>query len=108
MAGAAASYLTNPLDLAKLRLQVSRAPAHAQAQTHTQTQSQPHTQQAQAQAQAQAQPRTTGAMLAHVVRSEGPRGLFRGALARVLFHTPNTAITMVAFEEARRWLRRWE
>jgi hypothetical protein len=44
-------------------------------------------------------------MLGHVFRAEGLPGLFRGALARVLFHTPNTCITMVAFEETKKLLR---
>jgi hypothetical protein len=30
------------------------------------------------------------------------RGLFRGAGARVLFHTPSTAITMAMFEECKK------
>lgn len=43
-------------------------------------------------------------MLRKVYRQEGWRGLFRGAGARVLFHTPSTAITMAVFEDCK---RRW-
>jgi hypothetical protein len=33
----------------------------------------------------------------------GIKGLYRGALARVLFHTPATAITMAVYEECKQW-----
>ena len=33
----------------------------------------------------------------------GVRALYRGALARVMFHVPNTAISMALFEESRKW-----
>ena len=43
-------------------------------------------------------------MLKKVYRDDGIRGLYRGAGARVLFHTPSTAITMAVFEECK---KRW-
>jgi Mitochondrial carrier protein len=43
-------------------------------------------------------------VLKRVYIQDGVRGLFRGAGARVLFHTPCTAITMAVFEECK---RRW-
>ena len=43
-------------------------------------------------------------MLRKVYRDDGIRGLYRGAGARVLFHTPSTAITMAVFEECK---KRW-
>lgn len=43
-------------------------------------------------------------VLKKVYLQDGMRGLFRGAGARVLFHTPCTAITMAVFEECK---RRW-
>ena len=43
-------------------------------------------------------------MLKKVYREDGVRGLYRGAGARVLFHTPSTAITMAVFEECK---KRW-
>lgn len=33
-----------------------------------------------------------------IVRDEGPRALFHGSLARILFHVPNVAITMSIIE----------
>ena len=43
-------------------------------------------------------------MLKKVYCEDGVRGLYRGAGARVLFHTPSTAITMAVFEECK---KRW-
>ena len=80
VAGATASFITNPLDLAKLRLQIGRS------------------------GQISGAPSTTASMLRHVYRKHGVVGMFRGAGARVLFHTPNTAITMTAFEECKKLL----
>ncbi len=78
-AGAIASYTTNPLDLVKLRLQVQRA--------------------------SNGNVNNTGSHykgffdgLYTVYRVEGVSGMFRGATARVLFHAPNTAITMALYE----------
>lgn len=42
-------------------------------------------------------------VLTKVFRTNGITGLFRGATARVLFHTPSTAITMAVFEECKRF-----
>ena len=78
-AGSVASALTNPLDLAKVRLQVEvtgRSTSNGSGGSK----------------------RTLLSMLRHVYRHEGLRGLWRGSLARVLFHTPSTAITMALFE----------
>ena len=77
-AGAIASCTTNPLDLIKLRLQVQRA--------------------------SNGNVENTGSHyrlfdgLFTVYRVEGVNGMFRGATARVLFHAPNTAITMALYE----------
>jgi hypothetical protein len=80
-AGSVASALTNPLDLAKVRLQVEvigRTSSTSRGSGGS--------------------TRTLRSMLRHVSRHEGLRGLWRGSLARVLFHTPSTAITMALFE----------
>lgn len=82
-AGAAASVITNPLDLVKLRLQVQRAmcaestPPWGTAYTGV----------------------VTG--LRDIVHREGPFALFRGAAARVAFHAPSTALTLTLFEFCR-------
>lgn len=74
-AGSCASFLTNPLDLLKLRLQVQRrgvaSPFQYRGMTHA---------------------------LYSVVAKEGVAALFRGATARVLFHAPSTGITMALYE----------
>lgn len=76
-AGALASWLTSPLDMAKLRLQVQRAsPRHGGDTTMVQ-------------------------ILGHVLKNEGVAGLFRGAGARVLHFAPATTITMTAYETCR-------
>ncbi|TYZ58335.1 hypothetical protein PybrP1_000033 [[Pythium] brassicae (nom. inval.)] len=80
LAGATASFVTNPLDLVKLRLQVQRAyAAEGQATAYT------------------------GIFdgLSQVVRNEGVMALYKGAGARVAFHAPSTAITMALFESCR-------
>jgi solute carrier family 25 thiamine pyrophosphate transporter 19 len=89
VAGGLASYLTNPLDIAKLRFQVQQAgpvPASASA-TNIEGNS------------------IIYRGLIHATRDiyqqGGIRGLFRGAGARVLFHTPSTAITMAVYEECK-------
>ncbi|KAI9987312.1 hypothetical protein PInf_023313 [Phytophthora infestans] len=80
-AGATASFLTNPLDLIKLRLQVQRAYA------------------------SQGTPAAYRGIidgLTQVIRQEGVFALYKGAGARVAFHAPSTAITMSLFESCRR------
>lgn len=81
-AGALASWLTNPLDLAKLRLQVDRMGGRSTAGGAD----------------------STLGMLRLVYRHSGVQGLYRGAFARVLFHAPSTAVTIVAFDEAKKVL----
>ena len=41
-------------------------------------------------------------MMKKVYIQDGLKGLFRGAGARVLFHTPSTAITMALFEACKK------
>lgn len=74
-AGAAASVLTNPLDLVKLRLQVQRGGAGLDFGY-------------------------TGLIqgLRRMAAEEGLRAMMRGAGTRVAFHTPTTAISMALFE----------
>lgn len=78
-AGAAASFLTSPLDMAKLRLQVQRGQMSAN----------PGTVQLY---------RGVVDCLIHSYQTWGARGLFRGAGARVLHFAPATTCTMTAYE----------
>ena len=84
-AGSAASLVTNPLDLVKLRIQIER---RASAGTKAEVSG------------------GVLAMLGRIWSTEGLVGLFRGAGARILFHAPNTAITMALFETCRTWWNR--
>jgi hypothetical protein len=80
-AGALASYITNPLDLVKLRMQLERGSLNTK--------------------NLQKNERIYNNMwqsMKVVIKNEGFSGLYRGALARVIFHCPNTAITMALFE----------
>eukprot|EP01035_Chromulina_nebulosa_P018562 gene18562-24285_t len=84
-AGSVASYVTSPLDMAKLRLQVQRGGSYTSQIAYTGLYD----------------------ILSRVYISEGFKGLFRGAMARVLYHAPSTAITMAVFEECKKfWLKR--
>lgn len=81
VAGAGASTITNPLDMAKLRMQVMRAgkvggggPQSEQYYRHM----------------------LDGVY--KIARDEGVRALFHGSFARILFHVPNVAICMSLVE----------
>jgi len=82
-AGAAASWLTSPLDMAKLRLQVQRGRSASGNSGNL--------------------PAYRGMIdcLMHSYRHDGMAGLFRGAGARVLHFAPATTVTMTAYESCR-------
>ena len=86
-AGALASWLTSPLDMAKLRLQVQRGQAAAAGSSVSSN----HT------------TRYNGLIdcLQSIFAEGGVRGLFRGAGARVLHFAPATTITMTCYEKCR-------
>lgn len=89
-AGALASWLTSPLDMAKLRLQVQRGRLAAKASTPGGTM--------------ESTTEYSGMIdcLRKVYNNEcGFRGLFRGAGARVLHVVPATAVTMTCYEKCR-------
>ncbi|CAN0416166.1 unnamed protein product [Ectocarpus fasciculatus] len=90
-ASAAASWLTNPLDLAKLRLQVQRGAA-ATASSPPPTVS-----------PTAATAPYTGMLdaLRRTYRAGGLAGLFKGSGARMAFQAPSIAITMAAFEKSK-------
>ncbi len=86
-AGALASWITSPLDMAKLRLQVQRGQAAAAGSS---VGSNPTTQ-------------YNGLIdcLQSIFAEKGVRGLFRGAGARVIHFAPATTITMTCYEKCR-------
>ena len=78
-AGAAASWLTSPLDMAKLRLQIQRGQNISGAAD-------------------QNVPRGMIDCLVGVFKEFGVEGLFRGAAARVIHFVPSMTITMTCYE----------
>ena len=72
-AGASAAWITNPLDLAKLRLQLRRAAKEKISNDSLDS---------------------TFGQMRHIYKTEGARVFFKGAGARVLFHAPTTAVTV--------------
>ncbi|OQR92131.1 inorganic diphosphatase [Achlya hypogyna] len=80
-ASAAAAFLTNPLDLVKLRLQVERFQS----------------------AQSQAAPKYSNTLqgLQRILAEDGIRGLWKGAGARVAFQAPLTGITIAIYEKCK-------
>ena len=86
-AGAIASWITSPLDMAKLRLQVQRGTLAGNSSEATATNY-----------------RGVIDCLRHSYREGGTLALFRGATARVLHFVPATTITMTAYETFRSYL----
>jgi hypothetical protein len=84
-AGALASWLTSPLDMAKLRLQVQRGNNTADTTAY----------------------RGVWDCLVHSYRHQGGvHGLFRGAGARVLHFAPATTVTMTCYETSRSFFQK--
>eukprot|EP00903_Cladosiphon_okamuranus_P019808 g18206.t1 len=93
-ASAMASWLTNPLDLAKLRLQVQRGTTVTAGEAGSGL--------GPSAAAAAAAP-YSGMMdaLRRSYRLGGLMGLFKGSGARMAFQAPSVAITMAAFEKSK-------
>jgi len=90
-AGALASWITSPLDMAKLRLQVQRGnQANSTSAVGGKT----------------SQILYTGALdcLRKIYNEEGVRALFRGAGARVIHFAPAVTITMTSYEVLKSYL----
>jgi hypothetical protein len=80
-AGALASFLTSPLDMAKLRLQVQRGSQKSASSTTSY--------------------RGISDALSSAFQSGGVQGIFRGAGARMLHFVPATTISMTTYETCR-------
>jgi hypothetical protein len=80
MAGAGASLITNPLDMAKLRMQVQRAGKAGGGNVKD------------------FYYKHMFDGVYKIARDEGFLSLYNGTLARILFHMPNVAITMSVLE----------
>ncbi len=80
VAGALASTITNPLDMAKLRLQVQRVGSEGGG------------------ARNEFYYKNIFDGMYKIGRDEGVRALFNGSFARILFHVPNVAISMGCVE----------
>lgn len=88
-AGALASWLTSPLDMAKLRMQVQRGQAASASRTGDSTARQP------------LQYRGMVDCLSAAYKEGGVRGLFRGAGARVIHVAPAITVTMTCYVKCR-------
>jgi len=86
-AGSLASWITSPLDMAKLRLQVQRGRGSGNNNNNNTTKIY----------------RNIVHGVGEIYKEGGVRGLWKGAGARVLFHAPSTAITMTVFEVCKDW-----
>lgn len=82
-AGAAASWITSPLDMAKLRLQIQRGNNASESKLAPKTLNY----------------RNMIDCLSYIYKEGGVKGLFRGAGARVLHFVPSMTITMTCYEE---------
>ena len=80
LAGSAASISTNPLDMAKLRLQVQRAGLAGGGSVND------------------FYYKNLVDAVYKIGREEGAKSLFNGSFARILYHVPNTAISMGVLE----------
>ena len=78
-AGSAAAWITNPLDIAKVRMQVVRATGHSRF---------PY--------------KNMWHGIKLIYSQEGVKALTQGSFARILFHMPNTAISMSLVEYFRK------
>lgn len=84
IAGSIASYITNPLDIAKVRMQVVRATRNCEVSIF------PY--------------RNMMHGIFLIYKLEGVKALFQGSLSRILFHAPNTAISMALVKYVRSFL----
>jgi len=88
-AGAIASYITSPLDMAKLRMQIARRDEALLTTTNNYS--------------------TLQTSLKTIVNEGGVKNLWKGSMSRVMFFAPATAISMGIYEVCKHNLsERWE
>jgi hypothetical protein len=85
LAGGIASFLTNPLDLAKLRIQVQRREKLFSFHYKNIVDG-----------------------LIQIVRTEGWKGLWKGVSARLAFHVPASAVTVGTFDTIKQLIIRFK
>ena len=95
-AGALASFLTSPLDMVKLRLQVQR---------RAESFSKSLAKESSTGFKGNPSYRGMSDALVHSYQSGGIPGLFRGAGARVLHFVPLTTIIMTSYESCRSFIQ---
>lgn len=91
LAGASASFCTNPLDIIKLRLQVQRQQVSLNGRDPAKA--------AEASKAASGRYKHMLDGLVKLAQTEGVSGMFRGVGARMAFHAPATAVNMALFEK---------
>lgn len=89
VAGCAAAFVTNPLDMVKLRLQVQRGVSSSSSSSSNLPWGRPY--------------KSMLDGLKQIISQEGPRALFKGATARMAFNGPMTSISLALFETLRVW-----
>jgi Mitochondrial carrier protein len=97
-AGAFASWITSPLDMAKLRLQVEERTNSSTLSSSSSTAT------TKSITSMQTKQSSMRKILIQVLQTDGITGLFRGAGARVLHFAPATTITISCYEMCRTFL----
>jgi hypothetical protein len=82
LAGSISAFVTSPLDMAKLRIQVDRGSSKVFTYGY----------------------RNVLDGVRQIWRQDGVKGLFRGSAARVAFHGPSTGITIGLYDSVKTWV----
>lgn len=102
VAGAIASWITSPLDLVKIRLQIQRAAAqNAAAVAASGVAASPDASPLSRQFRIEYTYRNSFDALQQIYRQTGVKGLFKGSCARMAFSAPAAALTVGLFDVIR-------